>query len=99
VVTANRVMWSADSARICASGHGHPLASSRRRVAHDHDEDVQSEQHEDRNNAEGSRCPGEVPEQVYADPPVHGEANHAAYRHPGPPAPPVMQPDELGDIR
>jgi hypothetical protein len=31
--------------------------------------------------------------------PGQREANRAAYRHPGPPAPPVMQPDELGDIR
>src|SRR5580700_10586194 len=54
----------------------------------------QSKQHEDRDNAEGFRRSGEVLEQVYVDPRVHREANHAAYRHPGPPAPPVMQSDE-----
>ena len=37
-------MCSADSARICASGHGHPLASPRRRVAHYHDEGVQQQE-------------------------------------------------------
>jgi hypothetical protein len=43
--------------------------------------------------------PGEVLEQVDVDPRACHEANHAAYRHPGPPAPPVVEPDELGHIR
>ena len=33
VVTAIGMMCSADSARICGSGYGHPLASPQRRVA------------------------------------------------------------------
>jgi len=40
VVAASGRMCSVDSARICASGHGYPLASPRRRVAPYHDEDV-----------------------------------------------------------
>ena len=37
-------MCSADSARICASGHGHPPASPRWRAAHYHDEGVQQQE-------------------------------------------------------
>jgi len=59
----------------------------------------QSEQHYDRDNAEGFRRPGNDLEQVDVDSRVHREANDAACRHPGPPAPPVMQPDELGNFR
>jgi len=44
VVTAIGMMCSADSARICASGHGHPLASPRRRAAHYHDEGIQQQE-------------------------------------------------------
>src|ERR1700676_387538 len=44
VVTANGMLCPADSARICASGHGHPLASPRRRAAHYHDEGVQQQE-------------------------------------------------------
>jgi hypothetical protein len=44
VVTANGMLCPADSARICASGHGHPLASPRRRAAHYHGEGVQQQE-------------------------------------------------------
>src|ERR1700677_4780762 len=38
------MLCPADSARICAGGHGRPLAWCRRCVAHDHDEDVQQQE-------------------------------------------------------
>ena len=44
VVTANGMICSGDVARICASGHGRPLATPRRPVAHDHDERVQQQE-------------------------------------------------------
>src|SRR5215472_15817014 len=59
----------------------------------------ESEQHEERDNAESCRRPAEAREPMYVDRRVHREADHAARRRPGPPAPPVMQPHEPGDIR
>jgi hypothetical protein len=44
VVTAIEMLCLADSARICASGRGHPLAWFQRRLAHYHDQDVQQQQ-------------------------------------------------------
>jgi hypothetical protein len=44
VVAASGMLGWADSARICASGHGYLLASPRRRVAHYHDEDVKQQE-------------------------------------------------------
>ena len=39
------------------------------------------------------------PEDLTGYPDVHHEPDRAARRHPGPPAPPVMQPDEGSNIR
>jgi hypothetical protein len=44
VVAAIGMMCLGNSARICAIGHGQPLAWPRRRVAHYHDEDVQQQE-------------------------------------------------------
>src|ERR1700739_4133944 len=44
VVIAIGMMFAADGARICAGGHGHPLASPRRRLAHYDHQDVQQQQ-------------------------------------------------------
>src|SRR6202044_3033749 len=43
-VTVIGMMCPAGSAGICASGHGHPLAAPRRRVAHYHDEGGQQQE-------------------------------------------------------
>jgi hypothetical protein len=59
----------------------------------------QAEQQQDRDNAQGCCGTGDAPERAGVDPRVHRQANRAACRDPRPPAPPVMQRDELGNIR
>jgi hypothetical protein len=54
---------------------------------------------QDRDNAEGCCRTGDAREQAGVDPRIHHEANRAACRDPRPPAPPVMQRDELGNMR
>lgn len=44
VLTATGMRCPAGSARTCASGHRHLLASPRRRLTDDHDEDIQQQQ-------------------------------------------------------